>query len=95
MAKRWFEDGAGVVWVVQDGADPAPGWVEVTESDYDTWYEDHQTFIANNKASNDLTNCLVRKAVYHDLKSSVHTADWDEATIRFLSNYDPDTSECE
>lgn len=88
MADTYWQDPSGVVWFVQDGADPAVGWTLTTLAAYNTWYAGHQAFIAANKAALDAANCATRKAIYNNLKS-IHAVEYSEATYRALSGFTP------
>lgn len=88
MATYW-QDSDGLAWLVQDGASAAPGWVKITQDAYVESVTAQEMAIAEHKAEMSDGDCAARKAVYEDLTASVHTKDWDEATIRFVARYTP------
>lgn len=72
-----------------DGDYVPDGGVEITEAAYNAALAVLDADRLARQADAGLAECLIRKAVYDDLTASVHTSDWDAATIEYLSGYSP------
>lgn len=90
MADTYWQDPTGLVWFVQSGGSPQPGWTQITQAEYVDSVVARELVQAEVDATIDaLGDCAARKAAYVDLSASVHTKDWDESTIRYVARYTP------
>lgn len=66
---------------------PPPGWTVITLGAYNAQVALLTATDAADQAAAKLADCMARKAAYNVLVASVHTADWDDATIRLITGY--------
>lgn len=84
-----YPGGDDIFWELDDDQEPRTDWRKLTKPAYDKAVAAQA---AADQAASDaavLTACAERKAIYDNLKASVHTSDWAEATIVALSGYTP------
>lgn len=66
---------------------PPFGWSEITLGAYNAQVALLAANEAAAQAAAKLADCMARKHAYDVLTASVHTADWDDATIRLITGF--------